>query len=199
MKFAKYETLSYNDNMKINLGNKPLIYPQPVLIIATYNEDGSANAMNAAWGGVCDYSKVSIIIDRNHHTTKNLFAKKAFTVSIADIAHLKESDYFGIVSGKKVSDKVKSAGLSYSKSENVDAPVISEYPLTLECKLISYDNETERLIGEVVNTIADDSILTDGKIDLSKFHPITYDCVNHHYIALGEKVGNAFKDGNSLK
>ena len=86
-----------------------------------------------------------------------------------------------------------------SKSENVDAPVISEYPLTLECKLISYDNETERLIGEVVNTIADDSILTDGKIDLSKFHPITYDCVNHHYIALGEKVGNAFKDGLQLK
>ena len=185
--------------MKHSLGNKPIIYPQPVLIIATYNDDGTANAMNAAWGGVCDYSKVSIIIDRNHHTTKNLLNKKSFTVSIADVEHLKESDYFGLVSGKDILDKVKSAGLTYSKSENVDAPVINEYPLTLECKLVSYDDKTERVIGEVVNTIADDSILTDGKIDLSKFHPITYDCVNHHYLALGEKVGNAFKDGNSLK
>ena len=191
--------MDYNEYMKINLGNKPLIYPQPVLIIATYNNDGTANAMNAAWGGVCDYSKVSIIIDRNHHTTKNLLNKKSFTVSIADVEHLKESDYFGLVSGKDVLDKVKSSGLSYSKSENVDAPVINEYPLTLECKLVSYDDKTERVIGEVINTIADDSILTDEKIDLSKFHPITYDCVNHHYLALGEKVGNAFKDGNSLK
>ena len=191
--------MDYNEYMKINLGNKPLIYPQPVLIIATYNNDGTANAMNAAWGGVCDYSKVSIIIDRNHHTTKNLLNKKSFTVSIADVEHLKESDYFGLVSGKDVLDKVKSSGLSYSKSENVDAPVINEYPLTLECKLVSYDDKTERVIGEVVNTLADDSILTDGKIDLAKFHPITYDCVNHHYLALGEKVGNAFKDGNFLK
>ena len=64
--------------MKMNLGNKPLIYPQPVLIIASYNEDGTANAMNAAWGGVCDYSKISIIIDRNHKTIKNILAKKVF-------------------------------------------------------------------------------------------------------------------------
>lgn len=184
--------------MKINLGNKPLFYPQPVLIIATYNDDGTANAMNAAWGGVCDYSKVSIIIDRNHHTTKNLLNKKAFTVSIADVEHLKESDYFGLVSGKDVLDKVKSAGLSYSKSENVDAPVINEYPLTLECKLVSYDDKTERLIGEVINTLADDSILTDGKIDLSKFNPITYDSMNHKYLTLGNIVGNAFSDGKQL-
>ena len=184
--------------MKHSLGNKPLIYPQPVLIIATYNDDGTANAMNAAWGGVCDYSKVSIIIDRNHHTTKNLLSKKAFTVSIADVEHLKESDYFGLVSGKDVLDKVKSSGLSYSKSENVDAPVINEYPLTLECKLVSYDDKTERVIGEVVNTLADDSILTDGKIDLAKFHPITYDSMNHKYLTLGNIVGNAFSDGKQL-
>ena len=184
--------------MKINLGNKPIIYPQPVLIIASYNEDGTANAMNAAWGGVCDYTKISIIIDRNHKTIKNILAKKSFTVSIADVKHLKESDYFGLVSGNKVLDKVKYAGLSYSKSENVDAPVIYDYPLTLECSLVSYDNETERLIGEVVNTLADDSILTDGKIDLSKFSPITYDSMNHKYISLGNIVGNAFSDGKQL-
>lgn len=184
--------------MKQSLGNKPLIYPQPVLVIATYNEDGSANAMTAAWGGVCDYSKVSVIIDRGHKTAKNLVANKAFTLSIADLPHLKEADYLGIVSGNKTADKVSKAGLTVSKSAQVDAPILEDFPLTLECRLISYDETTERAIGEVVNTLADESILTEGKIDLSKFKPIVYDPMNHHYLTLGEKVGNAFQDGKNI-
>ena len=185
--------------MKKNFGAKPYIYPMPVLIVATYNDDGTANAMNAAWGGVCDYTKVSIIIDRNHQTTKNILQRKAFTVSIADVQHIEEADYFGIVSGKDVTDKVKKSGLHSIKSDFVDAPLIEEFPLTLECKLISYDDLTERVIGEVVNTSADEAILTNGKIDLSKFSPVTYDSANHDYIALGQKVGKAFSDGNKLK
>lgn len=185
--------------MKQNLGNKPLIYPQPVLVVATYNEDETANAMTAAWGGVCDYSKISIIIDKNHKTTQNLLSKKAFTVSIADVEHNKQADYLGIVSGKSVKDKISKAGLTYKKSPTVNAPVINEFPLTLECNLISYDEKTERVIGEVIGTLAEESILTEGKIDLSKFHPITYDPMNHHYISLGEKVGNAFSDGKQLQ
>lgn len=185
--------------MKQNLGNKPLIYPQPVLVVATYNEDESANAMTAAWGGVCDYSKISIIIDKNHKTTQNLLSKKAFTVSIADVEHIKQADYLGIVSGKSVKDKINKAGLTYKKSSTVNAPVINEFPLTLECNLISYDEKTERVIGEVIGTLAEESILTEGKIDLSKFHPITYDPMKHHYISLGEKVGNAFSDGKQLQ
>ena len=184
--------------MKQSLGNKPLIYPQPVLVIATYNEDGSANAMTAAWGGVCDYSKVSVIIDRGHKTAKNLVANKAFTLSIADLPRLKEADYLGIVSGNKTADKVSKAGLTVSKSAQVDAPILEDFPLTLECRLISYDETTERAIGEVVNTLADESILTEGKIDLSKFKPIVYDSMNHHYLILGEKVGNAFQDGKNI-
>ena len=184
--------------MKQSLGNKPLIYPQPVLVIATYNEDGTANAMTAAWGGVCDYSKVSVIIDKGHKTAKNLVAKKAFTLSIADFPHLKEADYLGIVSGNQVADKVSNAGLTVSKSQNVEAPILDDFPLTLECRLISYDETTERAIGEVVNTLADESILTEGKIDLSKFKPIVYDSMNHHYLTLGEKVGNAFQDGKNI-
>ena len=184
--------------MKQSLGNKPLIYPQPVLVIATYNEDGSANAMTAAWGGVCDYSKVSVIIDRGHKTAKNLVANKAFTLSIADLPRLKEADYLGIVSGNKTADKVSKAGLTVSKSAQVDAPILKDFPLTLECRLISYDETTERAIGEVVNTLADESILTEGKIDLSKFKPIVYDSMNHHYLTLGEKVGNAFQDGKNI-
>lgn len=185
--------------MKRSLGNKPLIYPQPVLVIATYNEDGTANAMTAAWGGVCDYSKVSMIIDKGHKTAKNLLAKKAFTLSIADFSHLKEADYLGIVSGNQVADKVSKAGLAVSKSQSVEAPILEDFPLTLECRLLSYDETTERAIGEVVNTLADESILTEGKIDLSKFKPLTYDGMNHDYVILGEIVGKAFKDGNSLK
>lgn len=184
--------------MKKSLGAKPCIYPQPVLIIATYNEDGTANAMNAAWGGVCDYSKVSMILDKSHKTVKNILARKAFTVSIADAPHVVEADFLGIASGNNVADKVKKAGLSYSHSDQVDAPVIDAFPLTLECTLVGYDEATERVIGEVVNTLADDAILTDGKIDLAKFKPLTFDAVNHHYVTLGEKAGNAFSDGKKL-
>ena len=185
--------------MKKDFGNKPLIYPQPVLIIASYNEDGTANAMNAAWGSVCDYTKISIILDKNHKTVKNIKEHKAFTVSIADVNHLKESDFFGITTGNKITDKVTKAGLTYSKSQNVDAPIINEYPLTMECKLISYDESTEQAIAEVVNTLIDDSILTNDKIDLSKFKPIIYDAMNHDYISFGEKVGKAFSDGKLLE
>ena len=185
--------------MKKNFGAKPYLYPMPVLIVATYNDDGTANAMNAAWGSVCDYTKVSIIIDRNHKTTKNILARKAFTVSIADVPHITQADYFGVVSGKDVANKVEQAGLHVVKSDFVDAPLIEEFPLTLECKLVSYDDQTERAIGEVVNTAIDEAILTEDKIDLSKFSPVTYDSANHDYIALGEKVGKAFSDGKKLQ
>ena len=115
-----------------------------------------------------------------------------------DFPRLKEVDYLGIVSGKDVADKVSKAGLTVSKSPQVDAPILKDFPLTLECRLISYDETTERAIGEVVNTLADESILTEGKIDLSKFKPIVYDSMNHHYLTLGEKVGNAFQDGKNI-
>ncbi len=185
--------------MKQSLGNKPLIYPQPVLVVATYNEDGTANAMTAAWGSVYDYSKISIIIDKGHKTTNNLLTQKAFTVSVADAERTIQADYLGIVSGKDNGDKIRKAGLTCQKSSAVNAPVINEFPLTLECNLISYDEKTEQVVGEVVNTLADEAILTNGKIDLSKFHPVTYDAMNHHYIALGAKVGNAFSDGKKLQ
>ena len=185
--------------MKKDFGAKPYIYPMPVLIITTYNDDETANAMNAAWGGVCDYKKISIIIDKSHKTTKNILKRKAFTVSIADEQHVTEADYFGIFSGNEITNKVKKAGLHYVKSKSVDAPLIEEFPLTLECRLISYDEQTERIIGEVINTVIDESILTDNKIDLSKFSPITYDSMNHDYITLGKKVGKAFSDGKRLQ
>ena len=176
------------------------MYPQPVFIIATYNEDGTPNAMNAAWGGISEYDELSICVDDTHKTTKNILARKAFTVSMADVDHVAECDYIGIVSGNDVPDKMARAGFHCIKSEFVDAPLIEELPMTVECELISYDTETCRLVGRIVNVSADERILKeDGKIDPSKLRPITYDSMNQAYLVIGEKVGNAFCDGLKLK
>lgn len=186
--------------MRKNFGARPYIYPQPVFIIGTYDEDGTANAMNAAWGGVAGSNKVSMSLSPGHKTVKNILARKAFTISMADAAHVVEADYVGIVSGNEVPDKLARAGFTTFKSEFVDAPLIEELPLALECKLVSYDANTHLMIGEVVNVCADERILdANGMIDPTKLEPITFDQPNSAYYKLGEKVGNAFGDGARLK
>jgi flavin reductase (DIM6/NTAB) family NADH-FMN oxidoreductase RutF len=185
--------------MRKNVGAKPYVFPMPVLIVTSYNGDGTANAMNAAWGTISDMNQISIYLSAGHKTVKNILERKAFTVSIADAKHVAEADYFGVISGNKVTDKVKAAGMTHAKSEFVDAPVINEFPLALECKFISYDKESELMLGEIVNVSIDENILTDGKIDMNKFQPISYDPANSTYHKIGEKVGNAFADGMYLK
>ena len=184
--------------MRKNFGAKPICYPQPVFILAAYDEDGVPNAMNAAWGGISDDKEISFCISAGHKTTRDILARKAFTVSMADAAHVVECDYVGVVSGNDVPDKLAKCGFHTSKSEFVDAPLIDELAMALECKLTSYDPETGRLVGEIVNVCADESVLTGGKIDPAKLKPITFDPVNNAYLVLGEKVGNAFKDGLKL-
>ncbi len=186
--------------MRKNFGAKPYTYPQPVFIIATYGEDNTADAMNAAWGGISDTTQISMCLSAGHKTVKNILARGAFTVSMADAAHVAECDYVGIVSANDVPDKLEKAGFHTTKSEFVDAPVIDELPMALECRLVSYDEETGRLVGEIINVSADERILSpDGKIDPAKLDPITFDPVNNAYLKLGEKVGNAFQDGAGLK
>ena len=185
--------------MRKNFGAKPILYPQPVFIIATWNEDGTANAMNAAWGGISEANEISMCSGENHRTTRNVLARKAFTVSMATADYVAECDYVGIVSGDQDPCKLDKCGFHTVKSEFVDAPVIRELPMAVECRLISYDPETCRMVGEVINVCADESVLTDGKIDPAKLKPITYDGMNHTYLVLGEKVGNAFSDGAKLK
>lgn len=182
---------------RVNLEPKPFMYPMPVLIIGTYDENGVPNAMNAAWGIITDYQEITISLAKEHKTAKNLLATKAFTVSIATEDMAIPCDYVGIESGNKVPNKLEIAGFHARKSEFVNAPLIEELPMTLECKVKSYEDEI--LVGEIVNISVDERILTDGKIDPKKLKPITYDPVNHAYISLGEKVGNAFKDGLKLK
>ena len=186
--------------MRKNFGAKPYLYPQPVLIIATYGEDGTPDAMNAAWGGISEENQITICLSADHRTTKNIVARGAFTVSMADAAHVTECDYVGIVSGNAVPDKLEKAGFHTTRSELVDAPLIDELPMALECRLISYNEETCCLIGEIVNVSADESVLGEnGRIDPKKLDPITFDPVNNVYLRLGEKAGNAFRDGKEIK
>lgn len=186
--------------MRKNFGAKAYLYPMPVLIIGSYDENGKPDAMNAAWGGISEEKEISICISAEHKTTKNIIARGAFTVSIADAENVVTCDYVGIVSGNKEPDKIKKTGWHAAKSEFVDAPLFDELPMALECKLISYGEETCRLVGEIVNVCADERILGEnGKIDLNKFSPITYDPVHHTYRKIGDVVGKAFSDGLQLR
>lgn len=185
--------------MRKNFGVKPILYPQPVFIIASYDEDGVANAMNAAWGGISESNEISMCLSENHKTVKNILVRNAFTVSMATADTVVPCDYVGMVSGNNVANKLEKAGFTTVKSEFVDAPIIEQLPMAVECKLISYDSESCRMVGEIVNVCADESVLTEGKIDPMKLRPITFDAMNNAYHVLGEKVGNAFKDGLKLK
>ena len=181
---------------RINFGPKPFIYPMPVLIIGTYDENGVPNAMNAAWGTITDMNEITISMSP-HKTTENFLKTGAFTVSIATEDTVVPCDYVGVESASKVPDKFAKAGFHAIRSEYVNAPLIDELPMALECKVKSYEDEI--LVGEIVNVCADESVLTDGKIDPKKLKPIAYDPVNHTYVGLGNVVGKAFSDGLKLK
>ena len=145
--------------MRKNFGVQTWLYPMPVLIIGTYNDDGTPNAMNAAWGGIHDTNQIGVCIDPGHKTAENLKNRQYFTVSIADAAHVTECDFVGIVSGKDIPDKLESANFHAFKAEFADAPVIEELPMTIECRLVSYDDKTGCAVGEILNISADESIL----------------------------------------
>ena len=184
--------------MRKNFGKKTWFYPLPVLIIGTYDANGTPNAMNAAWGVIHDYGQVEINL-AEHRTTENMRITGAFTVAFADAKHVVEADYVGIVSGNEVPDKVEIAGLHTEKSKFVDAPIITEFPMSLECRVLEITDEM-KVIGEIVNVSADESVLDDnGEIDTEKLHIITFDPVHNTYVELGKKVGSAFKDGLKLK
>ena len=169
--------------------------PQPCVMIATWDKDHTPDVMMAAWAGQYDHNQIVVSLSK-HKTTENLELTGAFTVSFADIRTVAESDYLGIVSGNNVPDKVAKAGFTITPSPNVDAPIINEYPLTLECKVVSWADGI--LVGEVVNMSADESILTDGKVDLAKLQPIVFDAAGMCYRAIGEVVGGAWNAGKKF-
>ncbi|MGN1040355.1 MAG: flavin reductase family protein [Candidatus Fimimonas sp.] len=183
--------------MRKNLGVKTFLYPQPVLIIGTYDENGNPNAMNAAWGCMADYDKVIVCLGE-HKTTQNINANKDFTISIGDAPHVVECDYVGIVSQSKEPNKMKKSGFSTSKAQKVNAPIINELPLCLECRLLKVLEE-ELYLAQIINVNADVGILdSNGNVSLEKFAPISYDPSTHGYYKVQGRVGNAFCDGKKL-
>lgn len=188
--------------MRKNLGKQAAIFPMPVLMISTYNEDGSINVMNAAWGMMVDMNKVALNLTESHKTVQNIKRTGAFTVALADSNHVVESDYFGIVSGNTNKEKFKRSGMHGVRSNFVDAPIIEEYPIAMECKFVEFQDDENGcgVIGEIVNVSADESVLADnGKVIVEKLNTIMYDPFNHGYYKVGEKVGQAFSDGAKLK
>ena len=183
--------------MKKDLGAKPYLFPQPVMMIGTYDENGKANLMNAAWGGIVGSDEIIIDLS-SHKTTENILLNHAFTVAPGVKEYTVACDYVGLISAKNEPDKMAKAGFTTRKSEHVNAPVVNELPLTLECKLIKVIDDCKYL-GQIVNVVADDSILDGDRVSLEKFHPISYDPSGYGYYALGEKVGTAFHDGAALK
>lgn len=177
------------------------IFPMPVLMVATYNEDGSVNVMNAAWGTMQARDTVALSLTESHKTVKNIKERGAFTISIATAAHITEADYFGVESGNRVTDKFARSGLTASRAEMVDAPVINEFPICLECQFIEYQDGEYGcgVIGKVVNVTADESVVINGKVDISLVNAIAFDPYTHGYYKVTERVGEAFSDGLKLK
>ena len=187
--------------MKKDLGVKPYLFPMPVLMIATYGDDGTVDVMNMAWGGICAENMVSLNIDADHKTAKNIKKRGAFTLSIADVPHIQAADFFGIASGNKMEDKFARSGLTAVKSEKVDAPVVQEFPLTLECKVVEDKMEVygHHVLGKIVGVLADESVLDEtGKVDASKLNAFVFDQFRSGYYAIGEKVGQAWHTGAPL-
>lgn len=187
--------------MRKNVQTKEAIFPMPVLLVATYNEDGTIDVMNAAWGTMLERDIVVLNLTETHKTVKNIKNRKAFTVSIADARHVTEADYFGIVSGNNTKNKFENSGLTAVKSQNVDAPIINEFPLCMECSFIEYQNDKYGcgVVGKVVNVTADESVMKDDKVDISLVNAIAFDPYTHGYYKVTERVGNAFSDGLKLK
>lgn len=187
--------------MRKDLGAQPAIFPMPVLMVAAYDENGVVNVMNAAWGTICEMDKIALIIDEGHKTTQNIKKVKAFTVSIADKAHMDGADFFGIATGNKMPDKFAKSGYHAEKSANVNAPIITEFPVALECELaeiVDTDN-IYAVIGKIVNVSADENVLgDDGKIDPEKLNALIFDQFRSGYYVASEKVGQAWNAGKAM-
>ena len=187
--------------MKKNLGVLQAVYPMPVLMVAAYDENGKVNVMNAGWGMICAMDKIALFIDEDHKTTQNLLVTKAFTVALADKAHMDVADFFGIASGNKMDDKFERTGYHAAMAEHVNAPVIDEFPVVMECELaeVVKTDSFYAIVGRIVNTAADEKVLSEnGKVDPAKLNALIFDQFQNGYYVSGEKAGRAWNAGAHL-
>ena len=187
--------------MKKDLGVLQAVYPMPVLMVAAYDENGKVNVMNAAWGMICAMDKIALFIDEDHKTTQNILGTKAFTVALADRDHMEAADFFGIASGNKMDDKFERTGYHAAKSAHVNAPVIEEFPVVMECELAEVIN-TENMyavVGKIVNVAAEEKVLDEkGKVDPARLNALIFDQFGHGYYVSGEQAGKAWNAGKAL-
>ena len=187
--------------MKKNLGVVQAVYPMPVLMVAAYDEASRVNVMNAAWGMICAMDKIALFIDEDHKTTQNLLKTKAFTVALADRAHMDVADFFGIATGNKMEDKFERTGYHAVKSEHVNAPIVEEFPVVMECELaeVVHTESMYAIVGRIVNVAAEEAVLDEkGKVDPGKLNALIFDQFRHGYYVSGEQVGKAWNAGAAL-
>ena len=187
--------------MKKEFKVQPYLFPMPTYMIGTYNEDDTVDVMMMAWGGICDTKMVALNLEADHKTVANLRARGAFTLAVPGTDTLKESDFLGIASSNKMPDKFERTGLHAVKSEKVDAPVIEEYPLTLECRVVEFQDQPYglRVLGEIVGILADEKVLDEkGMIDAGKLNAFAFDQMRNGYYAIGEEIGKAWNAGAGL-
>lgn len=187
--------------MTKDFGAKPYLFPMPTYMIGTYNEDESVDVMMMAWGGICATDMVALNLEEDHKTVANLKTRKAFTLAVPGVDTLEASDFLGIASSNQMADKFERSGLHATKSNRVDAPVITEYPLTLECEVVEMQDQPYglRVLGKIVNVIADEKILDEkGKIDAGKIQAFAFDQMQNGYYGIGDKVGKAWNSGAYL-
>ena len=187
--------------MKQQIKTTEAIFPMPVLLVATFNEDGTVDVMNAAWGTMLERDMVALNLTETHRTVENIKARKGFVVHIADAKHVVEADWFGVVSGKKNPDKFAKSGMTFVKSELVDAPIINELPIAIECEFVEYQNDATGIgvVGKVLRTSVEETCMKDGRIDIDAVEAIAFDPYTHGYYKVGGRVGEAFRDGLKLK
>ena len=186
--------------MRLNFGAKPWIYPQPVFVIGTYDEEGNANVMTCVWGGQTSDEEICLCLREDHATTKNILNKKEFTVSLATEEYMAAADFVGLVSAKNYGSKLENAGFTVEPAQFVDAPLVKELPAAFECRLIGYDETNGHVFGQVINLAMEKSVLgPNGKPDPKKLKPIMYDPANQTYWTMGEKIGKAFSVGKALR
>ena len=187
--------------MKKQIKTTEAIFPMPVLLISTFNEDGSVDVMNEAWGTMLDRDMVALNLTETHKTVQNIKARKGFIVHISDAKHVVEADYFGVVSGNKEPEKFAKSGMTFTKSDLVDAPIINELPIAMECEFIEYQSDDTGLgvIGKVLSTSVEEAVMKDGKVDIDALEAISFDPYTHGYYKVAGRFGEAFKDGLKLK
>jgi flavin reductase (DIM6/NTAB) family NADH-FMN oxidoreductase RutF len=188
--------------MTKSLGAKTLIYPAPVLVVGTYDKADKPNVMTASWGGICCSQPpcVAVSLRKVTYSYGNIMERQAFTISIPSEKHVKEVDYFGLVSGRNT-DKFAATRLTPVKSQLVDAPYVKQFPLVLECKLVHVAELGlhTQFVGEVIDAKADESVIgDDGAIDVKRLRPLVFTPDTQDYYGIGSHKGKVFSAGKGI-